>query len=1217
MKNKYPRFLSVLCALMIATGASWAVPAYRGWQTRTQPDGTTITIRQVGDEFYHYWETEDGNVAVEQPDGTFVVGNEQAPTGEQVIARRIAARNAKQPRRAKADYGAIQPTKLLVLLVNFSDKSMNSSHNKAFFQNLLNGSLPSVQDYFRTSSGGNYVPVFDVFGPYTLPNNMAYYGGNDSDGNDQHPDQMVVDACALAAADGCNFANYDTNNDGKVDNIYVIYAGYGEAAGAPANTIWPHSWEIYSSNVTGTLKYNNKYLGHYACSAELSGKSGSNSDGVGTFAHEFSHVIGLPDYYDTDYGTNSDNGVTPGEWTLMDQGSYNGSGQYPPLYSIFDKYFMGWATPKFLAKDEVKNVTMTTTWNDAYQITGGSSRVACTSSSTVYYIENRQKSGYDQYLPGHGMIVWTVTYNSTRWNSNDLNNTAGTLRYTIVPADGKTKNYGQASDPFPGSKSKKTWTPFTGCALTDITESSGNINFKYNGGVEKLTWDYVLYGENCTYPDDGEINKGNKLELTITPSSGYTLADAACWDVQMGGTTLTYGTGFTYNSSTNKFTINSVTGDVEILVAGGRTVTWRANGSVHATNVSTDGTITLPTSPANCSSDRQFVGWCTNSSYESDATAPTYVKTGDAYAANFYAVYANVSGGGSSDHAYTFINKSWKTTQGNWDSGQDGVGFMNNGVQVTSKGTGANATSPTSYSNISTVTVSYCTNASSGAGSIKIEVGGESLSQNVTSTGGTTARNLTFDFSNTKPSGKPKITVNCSTNSIYVCGVTITAGSASYSEFSTSCTTCPNTPSMSFTNTSVAKTTDDASYTQAVTITGKGSGQTVAYSSSDESIATVNSSGVVTLKAKAGTVTITASVAKSGDYCAASASYTITVTKAQVIRTVTWSVNGETTTQNFFDGDALTLPTNPADCEESQVFVGWTAQSSIVGGAEPADLFAEAGTKTVTANTTYYAVFATPSGSGAPRRAAAVNDVMWSENWTEVENNKQPTSPSASGSNVYGSATVTYSWTNGTTTTQTYTSGGPNSNENILVSKGNGALTASGIPTGGATELTVTYATSGKGFITVSTSTENVSVSGSTITVSNSGVTSFSLEFKNTSSGDNVRLDDIEVKVKTAGSGGSGGGGGGETPTYSAYTLTCTPVIKHTVMWYACGDIYKLEQYIEGASLVLPDPAPGANEGLVFDGWTTEEHYTGATAPTYISAGTAVNADATYYAVFH
>ena len=389
----FKRFLTLFLCATLAVSA-WAVPAYRGWQERTLTDGTSVHVRLIGDEFYHFWETQDGKIATEQENGKFVISDKQSPTSKQVIARRKAAAQRKGAARVRKNYGAIQPTKLLVLLVNFSDKSMKSTHNNAFFDNLLNGSFPSVQDYFKQSSGNTYVPEFDVFGPYTLDQNMAYYGGNDSDGNDEHPDQMVVDACAKAYADGCDFSNYDTNNDGKVDNIYVIYAGYGEAAGAPANTIWPHSWEIYSQYVSGTLKYNGKTLGHYACSAELSGKSGSNSDGVGTFAHEFSHVIGLPDYYDTDYGTNSDNGVTPGEWTLMDQGSYNGSGMYPPLYSVYDKYFMGWMTPKFLAKDEVKNVTLTTAWNDNYQITGGASRVACTNTSTVYYLENRQKKKF-------------------------------------------------------------------------------------------------------------------------------------------------------------------------------------------------------------------------------------------------------------------------------------------------------------------------------------------------------------------------------------------------------------------------------------------------------------------------------------------------------------------------------------------------------------------------------------------------------------------------------------------------------------------------------------------------------------------------------------------------------------------------------------------------------------------------------------------------------
>ena len=1209
------RTLALFLISALAVSA-WAVPAYRGWRTMTQPDGSTITIRQMGDEFFHYWETKDGKIALEQEDGTFVISEEQAPSGEQVAKNRKAAAKRKGAAKARKNYGDHQPTKLLVLLVNFSDKSMLSSHGNSFFSNMLNGSFPSVKDYFNVSSGGNYVPTFDVFGPYTLPNNMAYYGSNDSQGNDEHPDQMVVDACALAAADGCNFSNYDANNDGKVDNIYVIYAGYGEAAGGAKTTIWPHSWEIYSSNVTGTLKYNNKTLGHYACSAELAGKSGTTSDGIGTFCHEFSHVIGLPDYYDTDYGTNSDNGVTPGEWTLMDQGSYN---TYPPLYSIYDKYFMGWTTPKFLAKDEVKNVTLTTTWNDAYQITGGASRVACTNTSMVYYIENRQKNGYDQGLPGHGMLVWKVQYRATNWNNNDLNNTAGTLRYTIVPADGKTKNYGDGADPFPGTKSKKTWTPFTGCALSDITESAGSINFKYNGGVEKLTWDYTLYGENCTYPADGEVTKGNALNLTITPSSGYTLADAACWDVEMGGTKLTYGTDFTYNAGTNKFTITSVTGDVEIIVQGGQTVTWRADVSTHATNVSTDGTITLPTDPANCSVDRQFVGWYTSSSYESDATPPTFVKTGDSYAATFYAVYANVSGSGSSDYAYTFINKFWEATQGNWESGKEGAGFINSGVQVTAKSTGANATCPTSYSNISSVVVSYCTNASSGAGSIKIEIGDESVTENVTSTGGTSARDLTFDFSGTKPTGKPKITVNCSTNSIYVLGVTITAGSASYSDFSTSCTTCPNTPSMSFTNASVAKTTDDATYTQAVSISGKGAGQTVAYSSSDETIATVNGSGVVTLKAKAGTVTITASVTKSGDYCAASASYTITVTKAQVIRTITWSVNGETSTQNFFDGDALVLPATPADCEESQVFVGWTTQSSIVGGAKPSDLFTEAGDKTVTANTTYYAVFATPSASSAPKRAKKADDEYELYSGAITEGDYLIVYDDAAMNTTVSSDRLQYSDVTAT---------------NDKISNPDAAIVwhiaASGnywtLYNANVSKYAASTGAKNKAQLLASGTDDK-----SLWTVSGSSTYEF-VNKTNTANSVNANLRKngtygFACYATTTGgalslykkSSGSGGGGGGGT-TYTAYTLTCTPVIKHTVMWYACGDVFKLEQYIEGAALVLPDPAPGANDGKTFAGWTAIEHHADASAPAdmFTTAGSkTVTTDVTYYAVFY
>ncbi len=1050
MKNYHIRFFSVLFVLTLSLCSAYAVPAYRGWQTRTQPDGTTITIRQVGDEFYHYWETEDGKIAAEQPDGTFVVSNEQAPTGEQVVARRIAARNAKQPRRAKADYGAIQPTKLLVLLVNFSDKSMNASHNKAFFQNLLNGSLPSVQDYFRTSSGGNYVPIFDVFGPYTLPNNMAYYGGNDSDGNDQHPDQMVVDACALAYADGCNFADYDTNSDGKVDNIYVIYAGYGEAAGAPANTIWPHSWEIYSQYVSGTLKYSNKTLGHYACSAELSGTSGSNSDGVGTFAHEFSHVIGLPDYYDTKYGTNSDNGVTPGKWTLMDQGSYNGSGQYPPLYSIFDKYFMGWATPKFLAKDAKANVTMTTTWDDAYQITGGASRVACTNTNTVYYIENRQKSGYDQYLPGHGMLVWKVTYNATRWSQNNLNNTAGTLLYTIVPADGKTQDYGTGSDPFPGTASKKSWAPFTGCALTEIAESAGNITFKYNGGVSghdvvinatgctitpsttcvengnsftatitptdetydytsltvklgsttltsgthytlsadkktltinasaisgdasnnititvvwtKNRYSYAMLGENCTAELSGTVAKNAALSLTIAPASGFTLADAVCWDVEMDGTPLIYGTGFTYNSSTNTFSIASVTGDVSILAYGGRSVTWQANGATFATTIGLNNKIALPASnPYDCTGAKKFVGWCTNGSYEHATVAPTFAKTGDTYSVGtYYAVYATATGGGAAS----------------WDLVTDASSLRSGDILVIASNTQGKTAGDISSAVMAEVASTFSSDKSSitslGSGTIELTLGGTAGAWTLTSSNGklgaTDVKKLAWDSGTQTWSisisggnatiqngtdsngrflhntGSTRFTTYASATNVSMLLPQLYRKSAgvTYSDYTTTCVVCALT--------SISLNTDAVQKSFATDDTFNSTGLVVTANYSNCSSRTVTPASISTPSmATAGEKTVTVSYTENGT--TKTATYTINVVAPY---TVTYKACGDVfTTQQYAPGAALVLPENPGGYD-GLTFAGWTTTEHYTGASAPA--FISAG-GAVNADVTYYAVF--------------------------------------------------------------------------------------------------------------------------------------------------------------------------------------------------------------------------------------------------------------------
>ncbi len=205
------------------------------------------------------------------------------------------------------------------------------------------------------------------------------------------------------------------------------------------------------------------------------------------------------------------------------------------------------------------------------------------------------------------------------------------------------------------------------------------------------------------------------------------------------------------------------------------------------------GTFVLPTkaTEANACGDWTFAGWVTTAVSTATTTKPTFV-TQVTSASTLYAVYSKTESSGSAPHrakaaassdAYTFTSSSWAATlngsSANWTSGKAGAGYMNSGVQVTSGASGANATCPTSYSNISSIVVSYCTNANKGAGSIMMTVDGNEVSQSVSTSGGTSARDLTFDFSSSTPTGAPKITVTCTTNSIYVCGVTINYGSGS------------------------------------------------------------------------------------------------------------------------------------------------------------------------------------------------------------------------------------------------------------------------------------------------------------------------------------------------------------------------------------------------------------------------------------------------------
>ena len=240
-----------------------------------------------------------------------------------------------------------------------------------------------------------------------------------------------------------------------------------------------------------------------------------------------------------------------------------------------------------------------------------------------------------------------------------------------------------------------------------------------------------------------------------------------------------------------------------------------------------------------------------------------------------FALITGSSSAWADEITYTFNTKSWGATVGddeaNWTSGKDGGQMQNGrGIQVTTSASGANATSPTSINNISKIVVTYSTNASKGAGSIAFQVGeGEEKSQDVTKTGGTDDRTLTYNFSPAE-TGKVKITVTCTTNSIYVKSVTITYSNV-VKEANGIAWSAPS---------------KDVTYSETPydlpTLTNPHS-LAIEYASSNESVATIDAEGNVTIKNVTGSTTISASTDGDATYAAGTVSYTLNVTKKVII----------------------------------------------------------------------------------------------------------------------------------------------------------------------------------------------------------------------------------------------------------------------------------------------------------------------------------------------
>ncbi len=549
-------FLVALMLLMVWQ-ASVAMPAYPFVQEILQSDGTTIRIIQKGDEFHHYVVTEDGVLVIRNVDGIYEYAtleqNQIRSTGQKAydISERsesdklllmtlnndmrtlepnvnmLKQQRAEQTNSPKKMKGVMRS---LVILVNFSNVSFTVNNPNAAFTAMLNeqgysanGGRGSAKDYYIAASDSQFVPTFDVYGPYTLSDTRAYYGGNNYSGDDSNPQQMILDACHLASAD-VNFADYDYDNDGYVDNIFVYYAGHNEAEGGPNESVWPHRWVVpYWEAPT----YNGKRLYDYACTSELRGNSGTNMCGIGTFVHEFGHVLGLPDFYITDYGSSH---KTLDEWSVMDYGGYLNNGRTPCTYSAYERFYLDWLTPTILDVPTTELLEPLLDSNEAFIITqsGTHNFDGANPNPTEFFIlENRQKSGWDQYLPGHGLLITRVNYSASDWSNNTVNNNANRMGVDLMEANNNS-NSSSARDPFPGSSNITSYTPvlrsgttLTTMPLSNINEVGRDITFDFMGGATSFLRysgvlnDFVLQSTSVEVSQNVNIT-GNGLTDSVS-----------------------------------------------------------------------------------------------------------------------------------------------------------------------------------------------------------------------------------------------------------------------------------------------------------------------------------------------------------------------------------------------------------------------------------------------------------------------------------------------------------------------------------------------------------------------------------------------------------------------------------------------------------------------------------------------------------------------------
>lgn len=421
--------LTVLMSILTLTLSASRVKGE--WRVYQQPDGTTLTLMLAGDEYNSYFISKDGKIYDQDEQGVFHLLT--AAEAQRRNAMALGARR-KLPSINKT-WDPDRTYRQLVILVSFSDTDFSMENPQETYNNMLNTSgynqrngVGCMADYFRDQSGGMFNLQFDIYGPFkvsqkaqpvTNPNNKTRNYGRES---------FMEATQKLIESNEIDFTPYDWNNDGYVNQVLFIYAGFtgnqgiGTINGQTVSS-YGYVWPVTTTFTTITTP-DGKKISNYTASGEL--YLNNANQGIGTFCHEFTHSLGLPDLYPT--STTSTYYSVVDEWDLMDGGNFTNWGWCPPNYSALEKMLMGWLTPTELTEP-------TTITGMKCVADGGEVYLIKQTDNEFYLLENRQWKGWDAGLPGKGLMIFHVDYANSSWTGNTVNNNSDHFRYDIVHAD--------------------------------------------------------------------------------------------------------------------------------------------------------------------------------------------------------------------------------------------------------------------------------------------------------------------------------------------------------------------------------------------------------------------------------------------------------------------------------------------------------------------------------------------------------------------------------------------------------------------------------------------------------------------------------------------------------------------------------------------------------------------------------------------------------------